>query len=247
MTKRKCVYCGLWKETTRDHVPPKALFPKPRPQQMITVPACVACHGVTTGDDEYFRLMLSMSDKTGENPALATVREAALRSLTKPEARGLLDSFRKWIHDVEVQSPSGLYLGQRMCYDVNLHRLYRVVARIVRGLFSIETGGIISPAATVEVYSDERLSQDRREVVDEFVKTIAVPLSKQPAKVIQEGVFSYRYQLTEMPEASAWALVFYGSIPFLVLTLPKSANRASLAADVTGIPSNNGPIPDMHT
>lgn len=173
--------------------------------------------------------MLSMNDKTGENPALATVREASLRSLTKPEARGLLESFRTWVHDVEVKSPSGLYLGQRMCYDVDLRRLYRVVSRIVRGLFYIETESIISPAATVEVYSDERLFQDRKEVVDGFIKTIAVPLSKQPAKVIQEGVFSYRYQLTEMPEASAWALVFYGSIPFLVLTLPESAIRASLA------------------
>jgi hypothetical protein len=31
--------------------------------------------------------------------------------------------------------------------------------------------------------------------------------------------------LTEMPEASAWALVFYGSIPFLVMTLPESAKK----------------------
>jgi hypothetical protein len=225
MIKRKCVYCGLWKETTRDHVPPKSLFPKPRPQVMITVPACVACHDTTTEDDEYFRLMLSMSDKTGENPAVATIRDAALRSLTKPEAKGLLESFRKWVHPAEARSPSGLYLGQRMAFDVDLERLYRVAGRIVRGLFFQETRRTLSPTAIVDVFSDERINQERREVIDLFMKTIALPLSTQTPKVIQEGVFSYRFQLTEMPEASAWALVFYGSIPFLVMTLPESAKK----------------------
>ncbi|MFO0813566.1 MAG: hypothetical protein U0796_10125 [Gemmatales bacterium] len=173
--------------------------------------------------------MLSMNEDSGNSPAITSIRDSAFRSLRRPEAKGLLESFRKWVHNVEVQSPSGLFLGRRMQVDIDLDRLYRVVARIVRGLYFVETETILSPAAKVEVYSDERINENRREVANEFVANIAVPLAKQPAKVILNGIFSYRYQLTEMPEASGWALVFFGNIPFIVLTLPESAVRSRLS------------------
>lgn len=49
-----CFNCGAPSET-RDHVPPKGVFPAPRPKQLITVPACRKCNNSTKLDDEYFR------------------------------------------------------------------------------------------------------------------------------------------------------------------------------------------------
>jgi len=54
-TKPTCVYCGQTElKLTRDHVPPKCLFQRPRPK-LITVPACHACNDAFKLDDEYFR------------------------------------------------------------------------------------------------------------------------------------------------------------------------------------------------
>lgn len=49
-----CVYCGRTTDPTRDHVPPRAVFPKPRPKNLVTVPACRPCNSSAAADDEYF-------------------------------------------------------------------------------------------------------------------------------------------------------------------------------------------------
>jgi hypothetical protein len=51
-----CAYCGSTSELTDDHIPPKNLFPKPRPENIITVKACKICVKDTSKDDEYFRM-----------------------------------------------------------------------------------------------------------------------------------------------------------------------------------------------
>lgn len=55
-----CIYCSATNLIpTRDHVPPKCLFPKPRPLNLVTVPACPTCNQSFKLDDEYFRLMVA--------------------------------------------------------------------------------------------------------------------------------------------------------------------------------------------
>jgi hypothetical protein len=50
----ECYLCGA-PATTRDHIPPRGLFPQPRPNNLITVPACRSCNHDRSLDDEYFR------------------------------------------------------------------------------------------------------------------------------------------------------------------------------------------------
>lgn len=35
-----CCYCGINSSTTKDHIPPKSIFNKPLPNNLITVPYC---------------------------------------------------------------------------------------------------------------------------------------------------------------------------------------------------------------
>lgn len=59
---RCCIYCGATEDLTDDRVPPKNLFPRPRPQSLITVLACRACNGWPAKDDEEtrpFKVLLS--------------------------------------------------------------------------------------------------------------------------------------------------------------------------------------------
>lgn len=85
---RPCAYCGL-KAVTRDHIPPKALFARPRPNRLITVPSCKECNAQALTDDEYFCLMVSMRHDTAEHPDAAQTCSAALRGLALREKKGL--------------------------------------------------------------------------------------------------------------------------------------------------------------
>jgi hypothetical protein len=47
-------------ELIPDHVPPKGLFPEPRPNNLITVPCCFQCNNKHSGFDERLRIVASM-------------------------------------------------------------------------------------------------------------------------------------------------------------------------------------------
>lgn len=55
-----CCYCGIKRATTKDHVPPKAIFTKPRPSDLITVPCCFECNNAASVSDEKFKAYLGM-------------------------------------------------------------------------------------------------------------------------------------------------------------------------------------------
>jgi hypothetical protein len=66
MAKRKrthlitCPYCRgeiRFCDSERDHVPPKSLFPKPWPSDMITVRCCPECHDRESVGDELLKFM----------------------------------------------------------------------------------------------------------------------------------------------------------------------------------------------
>ena len=63
----KCVYCGSEENITREHIPPKALFPPPKPSNLITVPACNTCNGKKSIDDEYFNWFLNVNYSVHQN------------------------------------------------------------------------------------------------------------------------------------------------------------------------------------
>ena len=73
-----CALCGVNQASTRDHVPPKAIFPKPRPP-LITVPACFECNNSASDLDDLFKVYLSMH--AAENNEIA--RQLLLRKLSE--------------------------------------------------------------------------------------------------------------------------------------------------------------------
>ena len=52
---KKCYLCSSTENLTRDHIPPKSLFPNPLPTNLITLPCCEKCHKPLSLDDEAFR------------------------------------------------------------------------------------------------------------------------------------------------------------------------------------------------
>ncbi|MHC4535752.1 MAG: HNH endonuclease [Planctomycetota bacterium] len=134
-SKKSYIYCGSGKDMTVDHIPPKALFPEPRPSNMLTVPCCKKCNESFSKDDEYFRTVLVSDAAVFSNPNVQAVNEKLLRSMSRPEASAMASAIRKSLHVVDVISRGGIYLGRSPAMKINASRIKRVANRIARGLF----------------------------------------------------------------------------------------------------------------
>jgi len=221
-----CIYCEARAPLTHDHVPPKAIFAKPRPRNLITVPACGRCNQTAAKDDEYFRTVLTLKHDTYNHPDVRRNLPAVVRAFEKPAKQKFARRFFTQIGPVEVRTPAGLYLGPRWGFDVDLVRLDRVVARTVRGLYWHETGEVLPQSARVQAWSEDGMRDLDAGTTQVLKRTILIPLASVPSHVIGNSVFEYRFQSdADCPHASAWILQFYRAVRFLCLTLPPSPNR----------------------
>ena len=212
----KCVYCGKQGELTDDHIPPKNLFPEPRPSNLITVPSCSDCNVGASKDDEYFRLVLSMRHDTGDHPSVHGVQPSVIRSLAREKAVGLRTAVFDSISLRNVHTKSGIYLGQEYFSDVDLSRLDRVAVRIVRGLFFHEFNvrlpvdrGVI--AYSVDGFKDPSAVEKNKRMIEE--------VTRQKPRVIGDKVFAYWFQsFSEDPNFTVWVLLFYERVAFICFT-----------------------------
>lgn len=66
---KNCYLCGSTENLTKDHIPPKSLFPSPKPTNLITVWCCKKCNEEFSLIDESFRVFTSSvinRSKSGE-------------------------------------------------------------------------------------------------------------------------------------------------------------------------------------
>lgn len=217
----QCAYCGATDSLTVDHVPPKNMFPKPRPNDLITVPACSTCNSSASKDDEYFRLKLCLSEQVGTDANARQNRDSIFRSLERVEAIGFRTAVVSDIRTIAVRTASGLQLGTRLGFNIDLPRVLRVVERTVRGLFFHETEHRLDPNYDVRIFSDDTLTENSSEILEELRNTILIPLAQKSPTVIANGAFHYRFHITdEDPFLSVWGLSFYERVTFLGLTVP---------------------------
>jgi hypothetical protein len=135
----ECVYCGDRRAFTEDHIPPRNLFPKPRPPNLIKVPSCDSCNCGASRDDEYFRLCLTVREDLKGHPARDAVLPSVLRSLNKAEAIGFSKAFWNQMVSAERVLPIGLWLGTGPLHVASGNRMDCVAVRIIKGLFFNET------------------------------------------------------------------------------------------------------------
>ena len=207
-----CVYCGGVGPISRDHIPPRNLFAKPRPGNLITVPSCRTCNEAASKDDEYFRLVTAIRHDTADHPDAAGVWSAAMESLQKPWKGGFRAAFLNDAREVALHTRAGIYLGQAGVYDVDLERLNRVAARVVRGLFYHHSGRRIPNEYRVVAYCTTGIDSSQTEVVTQVQDMVNALLSGKP-HIVGKGTFAYWYRfLEEDVHLSAWLLVFYKKI-----------------------------------
>lgn len=216
---QNCTYCGERPGITADHVPPKLLFAEPRPSDLITVPSCLTCNKAFEKDDEYLRLMLVLKDECYKHPEVQRVLPAVLRGLRRQEKRRFTESFVRGMRKVQLRSEAGLYLGTRGSFDVDMSRLRRAVARVVRGLYFHHNQIRLPKEAEVRVWYDDDLLLQGEETIAELRRTILEPLALLGGRSIARQSFTYwTHQHEESTGLSAWIISFYDEVRFFALT-----------------------------
>lgn len=202
----QCTYCRVREAETRDHVPPDCLFPVPRPDNLITVPACRICNERFGRDDEYFHQCLMTAENLETVPTTEEPRERARRGLARPQAQGLLRKIVLSFQDVEVYSPGGIYLGTQPALRVDRQRILGVIERIARGLYFAVNQIAVPEEYGIKCYWDQySFPKPIREVASQIGVQWPGPF------YIGEGVFSFTYlqQPFERGPQGLWLMSFY--------------------------------------
>src|SRR5688572_5404399 len=101
-----CCYCGLRKATTKDHIPPRSIFNKPRPHDLITVPSCIECNLSASKSDERFKAYLGMHVAKQGGEAERLFKEGVLP--TTNYNRRLRRSILSSMYEIYTRTKSGI-------------------------------------------------------------------------------------------------------------------------------------------
>ena len=221
---RQCAYCEA-PATTKDHVPPKGLFARPLPANLITVPSCETHNNSASQDDEYFRATLSFRHDTYTLPDAEAAAARALERMQRKESEGFLRAFLADVKEEEIITPAGLYLGTAGSYKVDMPRLISVVERVTRGLFFHHTKSRLPERSIVKVYPVESFRNNLDVTSFQRIAEMVMWASSAPHHETAGKVLSYKFRQTDQdPAASVWMMMFYDAVPFLVVTAtPKPA------------------------
>lgn len=197
-SRKRCVICGINDATTSDHLPPKGIFPKPRPDNLITVPSCIDCNNSASTLDEVFRLYLALQVGDLDDQIASAYFHEALR--TYRHNKKLQGEIMSGAEPLDLTTPSGIYLGQGLKVLWNSTAHDAVIERTVRGLYFHHFDEILPPNVGI---SPKWFAQP-----DEQLLKVVSGLEK---KVVGENQFVYRFGKDKnLPWVSVWYFEFYG-------------------------------------
>ncbi|MCK5757772.1 MAG: hypothetical protein KAH14_01675 [Clostridiales bacterium] len=211
-----CVFCGK-PVTTRDHVPPKGLFPTPRPTTLITVPSCDNCNGGNKLHDEYFKTMLCMREYKNENGALKKLIPDMFSKLGSTKKTGFRTSLLNNLDHIDIQTKSGIIVPNKLASKIDMSRMNRVIERTVRGLYYHEMKQMILKSnVQVRVIFYEDMDTSTEET-----KNIIKAVYPMQIITIEDDIFNYRFVYDQdKPAVSVWLLCFYKEFYVFGITSP---------------------------
>lgn len=129
----KCYLCGSTENLTRDHIPPKGLFPKPRPSNLYTVPCCYSCNNGAAKEDEYFRV--ATSSLINAHPTGQTTFDRVVES-TLPSGRikKEIADLSSLVETVTLRTDNGTIEASRHGFDATL--ICRSLVRMTKGFIA---------------------------------------------------------------------------------------------------------------
>lgn len=211
----ECVNCGSTIQITKDHIPPRCIFSKPWPENLITVPCCEKCRKDQSMDDEYFRTIIATSGGSQyHDDANKIWKEKVKKSFLKPNKKGFMEGIRNILVPVDVYTEGGQYLGEDTAFKYDPMRINAVIRRIVRGLYFIHSNNRLSEDFIIRVKVRPKL-----DLLSDELKGL---ISDSPIIVRGENTFTYKYLFASDEKDSAiFYLTFYEAWAFLCFVVKK--------------------------
>ncbi len=207
-----CAYCGARSNAlTQDHVIPQALWKGSHlPQSTITVPACGPCHKHWDRESEYFRnILIAQIDRGAHAVSDRLLEGPVMRSLARNRA-ARTDFFRN-NRRAEIRNRSGLILGFRTAFEIDVSRFSRSIEKIVRGLFYQKSRYALPSAYRVAVARGNEFWSN-----DGFQKIHA---AMEPFAGCGDDVFMMRCVRDNSDvNVTAWLLQFYRCLAMFAWT-----------------------------
>lgn len=139
---------------------------------------------------------------------------------TYQKDHGLRKLIVKGMRDVEVVTPEGLYVGNRIALETDWSRVARFAAKLVRGLYWHEFQEPLPLTATIDPPARHfRYSDD----LSQFHECC------RPGSKTWPHTFEYQFNRVEnSPADSLWMFLLYGGIVWMVFTA-KPGNEEGIA------------------
>ena len=207
MRNNLCIYCGKNPASTRDHVPPKSFFPRPRPANLITVPSCEDCNNIYGKDDERVRNIITSIDTTEVHPAIMQqIANKRDRSFHRTEGFSNFLHLLSSIKLTDHQSATGDCIYKAPAFNLDQKILDRFIERMTRALLFYENG-----IEWTELDIKWKLSPNIQELPSEVH---AFFLNGQ-VKEIGDGVFAYVGYFLQGKVTSLWFMSFYDGLEIM--------------------------------
>jgi hypothetical protein len=213
-----CALCGNEDYLTREHVPPKNLFLKPRPKNTITVWTCKSCNASITQDEEYFRIYISAGASPDsecghlwkEKVEKSTFsRSPALRKKLS-DGMDIIRQHHKLepLKDFDDNTVPDELIPNVLPLDAD--RICRVIEKIIRCLYFKHFKSILSRETKIFV-GIEPLTEA------EIEKTVIQKKGFVGSKV--DELFIYWFELNEKDRIMNWILLFNGGFEYFRATI----------------------------
>ncbi len=203
-----CSICGEMNELTKEHIPPKSIFLKPRPQNTITVFSCKRCNQDTKLDDEYFRFWVTAGAHP-DSKLNALWKEKVVGSSFKrsPALLKKIQKDHKKLLANHAKIPLKTYDGEIVtgelldrCYKFDMDRIEKIACKIVKGLY-------FHHFSKPFPHNVEFTVSDAPIVLD-ILKNVIIRRKGQVGGGDGEFIYWFKFSAVE-PFFSRWVLYFY--------------------------------------
>jgi hypothetical protein len=214
---KSCIYCGSFENITRDHVPPKNIFPDPKPGNLITVPSCKKCNQTAGKDDEYFRLAFSIRYDLFLHEEIQKNWGKVKRGLSRKEGKGLRIDLMNNLKILDAYSKGGIYLGKVPGYNVDMKRINGVIERVMKGVFYHHKKYSLPRNIKVATYSVQDMQITEHEAIELYNSLISF-VAVSSLQSYGAGVFNYKIRfLADNSDAGVFLSTFYDKVAFIGL------------------------------
>lgn len=194
-----CALCGENIATTKDHIPPQGIYPKPRDNDINfnTVPACSECNNGSAVEDEEFKILIGLS--TGEfhkNPEI--VVDSIARTIGKNQRiANQIFSTKRNVH-AYLRGP---ILEPAVAVQFDGKKYTKVISRIVRGLFWQHKGHALGLSTKITVFPTNKITPD-------FARSWMDLMNDRVVHSLNKETFIYKFYF-DNNGTSFWMMQFF--------------------------------------